>query len=80
MYSFLQALAVVLTGAGTLCLISHLSGQIRIGSASEASLVGGLIALVLGVILPALADLGSRLIRIEKEGGSSQPVDLTESK
>lgn len=80
MYPFLRGIAVILIGGGAFCLVGHLIGQIRIGFASEISLIGGLIALIVGIISLALADLGSRLVRIEKKLGSSSEDDLLDQK
>lgn len=78
-YSALNAVAVILTVVGALALLGHLAGQIREGHASEASLVGGLGALVLGILFLVLADLGARAARIEAKLGTKPSDTLPES-
>jgi hypothetical protein len=55
--------------------LGHLAGQIREGHASELTLLGGLAGFGVGILLLVLADLGTRLVRIEMELGTL-PEDL----
>ena len=52
---------------GSLSLLSHLSGQLREGSASVESLAGGAAAMILGGLFCLLGDFGKRLIRLEEQ-------------
>ncbi len=73
-YSVLKQLAIVVSVVGAVLLISHLAGQIREGSASWCSLIGGAASVVIGLLFAILGDLGIRLHRLEQEAGkAAQP-------
>ena len=65
-YECLGALAAILLVLGGFALLSHLSGQMRVGHASVESLITGVACLSAGVVLLILSDFGRRLIRIER--------------
>jgi hypothetical protein len=74
-YAVLTGVAILLTVGGALSLLGHLAGQIRQGHASDLSLVAGGACFAAGIILLVLADLGTRLVRIEMKLGTL-PEDL----
>ena len=78
MYSFLKSIAIILTVVGAFSLLGHFSGQFREGSASDFSLIGGLVLLIPGLVLLVLADLGVRLVRIETKLGTLPEDDSLE--
>lgn len=67
MYDTARTIGACLLLGGALSLMSHLAGQMSVGSASVESLVGGGTALVLGGLLCLLGDIGKRLIRLEQQ-------------
>lgn len=77
-YSVLNGIGVLLTVLGALSLLGHLAGQIGKGSASAASLVGGCGSFLLGLVLLVLADLGTRLVRIETRLGTLPNDDFAD--
>lgn len=65
MYEFLRVIAALLLSLAFMCVVGFLTGEIQKEALSEVGFVGGLGALILGIIFLVLADLGSRLVRIE---------------
>lgn len=83
MYDTARTIGVCLFLGGALSLMSHLAGQMSVGSAPGESLVGGGAALVLGGLLCLLGDIGKRLIRLEqqmtgKPHTAGEPEDLVD--
>jgi hypothetical protein len=78
-YSLLNAVAILLLLGGAFSLLSHLAGQFQQGSASELSLFGGAGAVILGIVFLALADFGTRLVRIETKLGTLPKDEFAES-
>lgn len=77
-YSLLNAVAMLLVLVGAFSLFSHFSGQFRKGSAPELSLFGGVGLVILGILFLVLADLGSRLVRIETKLGTLPKDEFTD--
>ena len=80
MYDTARTVGACLLLGGALSLMSHLAGQMSVGSASVESLVGGGAALVLGGLLCLLGDIGKRLIRLEQQmTGNQNPAGEPEA-
>lgn len=64
---FLNAVAACSILVGVLNLVEHIAGQMREGSATIESLIIGVCCLAFGVLLSAIANVGIKLNRIEKQ-------------
>jgi len=70
-YSVLKQLAIALSLVGVVLRIIHLAGQVRKGSASWSTLIGGAASFGVGLLFAVLGDLGIRLHRLEQQSGSA---------
>jgi hypothetical protein len=79
-YSVLIAVALVLIMGGGFGLLDFFGGQTRQQAPSQFSLIGGGGALILGILFLVLADLGTRLVRIETKLGTLPKDDFSDEK
>ncbi len=70
-YSVLKQLAIFVSLVGAVLLLTHLAGQLREGSASRYTLIGGAASFGIGLLFAVLGDLGIRLHRLEQEAGKA---------
>src|SRR5581483_12039504 len=69
-YSFLHGVAVLLTLGGGLSLLAYLLAPDGVGPDFLLQLTGRGGCVVLGIVLLVLADLGTRLVRLETKLGT----------
>ena len=67
MYDAAKTIGGVLLFAGALKVASHLAGQFRIGSAPWESLIAGGAAMLFGMLMCLLGDIGRRVVRLEEQ-------------
>jgi len=75
MYETTRTIGACSLFAGVLTLLSHIAGQLSVGSASTESLVGGGAAILLGGLLFLLGDIGKRLVRLEEHVSGKHKSD-----
>ena len=75
MYETARTIGACSVFGGALSLMSHLAGQVSVGSASMESLFGGAAALLLGALLCLLGDIGKRLVRLEEHVTGKHKTD-----
>lgn len=77
-YSVLNAIAVILLLAGVVGILESVGKEVLEGSGSKVRFWCGLGALIFGIIFLVLADLGSRLVRIEAKLGTLPKDELSD--